>query len=156
MRIRLGPASVDDFKAMDVDWSGHMDHGIENYWELVLQIAATVGLFIDDKCVFILGGIPDGTGILTVFVIASKLAQESREIKRLVMKHWKRGVHWLTLVHPSHFMQAVVNANNPTHVSFMRHFGFQGGYLLPGYTAAGDDVLYFYRHVGGAGNGLAS
>ncbi len=144
MNHKIHPVTVAEYHAMDVDFGNHLDHGVEDYWASVLPYAATVGLFIDDVCVFILGMIPDGTGICTMFVISSRAVQ-TMQVQRLLVQYADTGLGILQRLYSPHRVQCIVNPENPQHVSFIKHHGFEYEGTMNFYTPSGQAADLYAR-----------
>lgn len=138
-KVRVGPVTVPDFDTMEIDWSNHIDHAVEKFWHIVLEHSVTIGLWVEDELVIILGLCNEGEGVNSVFVISSVHVRK-REIQRLMLKYADQGMHHLTQVYKPHRLQAIVNPNNAEHVAFIKHFGFVYEGTLRDYTPAGMDV----------------
>ena len=142
----VSPVPIEDFLQMEIDTRGQLDFGVDNYWEQVIPLANTVGVYLDDRCVFLLGGVIDKTGVMTIFAIPS-IHSDNLWVKKQILKYAAMAFKLLQGDEACHFMQAIVRADQPLYARFIEHFGFEGGYRLPGYTPAGEDVLFYYRQL---------
>lgn len=146
-RTRINRVTVEDYRNMEIDFSDHMDIGIPNYWELLIQVAATVGLWVDDRLVFVLAFMHDGGGVCTVFVLSSVHVTREFRLQKLMLKNATRGFELLQAIYKPHRLQAIVWPNNQTHVRFIEHFGFKREGTLEDYTPAGDDVYIYGKSM---------
>jgi len=140
----LAPVTVADFKKMDIDWSGHLDHDIPNYWEIVVDLSVTVGIYQDGELLCFAGGVPDGTGILSLYFITSKRINELRT-KKNIIRYAGTGLQILQRYFNPHRIQCIVNPENAFHVSFVEHFGFKCEGILEFYTSDGKSAAMYAR-----------
>lgn len=144
--VVVAPASLPDFREMMIDWSGHLTVP-SGYWENILSISVTRGVWVDGVLIGIFGGYRDeAPGVVSVYFIPSMCIYTLTEQKFLLKAFKNEIIQVLMNTFRPHRIQTLVNYKNKTHMNFTDHLGFSLEGILKHYPVKDEYAAIMARY----------